>query len=121
MSPAPDPHPEHQRVAVVELLVHLRELRSREIVDSRQLNDVWLQLRRCDSAALDTLESTHRNHYLFIVEVPRRPRPPERQWDRPALRLGAAHLRVALHRRLMVLESVLNERTIDVTPEPVGR
>ena len=101
---------------VVELLVHLRELRSREIVDTRQLNDVWLQLRHCDSAALDALEPPRRDHYLSIVEVPRRPRPPVHRWDRASLRLGASHLRVALHRRLMVLESVLDERTSDLTP-----
>jgi hypothetical protein len=118
MSPAPDPHPEDQRVVAVELLVHLRELRSREIVDPRQLAEVWLQLRHCDSAALDSLEPTARDHYLSIVEVPRRPRPPLRQWDRAALRIGAAHLRVALHRRLMVLESVLNERTAEPGRQP---
>jgi hypothetical protein len=109
MSPAPDPFPEDHRVVAVELLVHLRELRSRDIVDTRQLTDVWLQLRRCDSAALDSLEPGFRGHYLSIVEVPRRPPPVVRQRDRAAVRLGAAHLRVALHRRLMVLESVLNE------------
>ena len=100
---------------VVELLVHLRELRSREIVDTRQLNDVWLQLRHCDSAALDALEPPTRP-----LPLHRRGAPPATATgapaDRASLRLGASHLRVALHRRLMVLESVLDERTSDVTP-----
>ncbi len=116
MSPTPTPRPEDQRVLAIELLVHLRELRSREIVDARQLAEVWLQVRQCDSAALDVLEPDARSHYLAIVEVPRRPRSPLRQWDRSAVRVGAAHLRVALHRRLMVLESVLNR----AATEPVG-
>lgn len=110
MSPALRPRAEDHRVVAIELLVHLRELRSREIVDARQIADVWLQVRQCDSAALAALDATARNHYLRIAEVPRRPRSPVRQWDRAAVRVGASHLRVALHRRLMLLESVLDER-----------
>ena len=120
MSPGPDHRPDDQRVVAVELLVHLRELRSRETVDARQLAEVWLQVRQCDSAALDSLDVTARTHYLSIVEVPRRLCPPVRQWDGAAVRLGAAHLRVALHRRLMVLESVLNECTVELASEPVA-
>jgi hypothetical protein len=109
MSPTPDPFAEDQRVLVPELLVHLRELRSREIIDAHQLTDVWLQVWRCDSAALDSLESADRRHYLSIVQVPRRPQVSPRTWDRATVRIGTAHLRVALHRRLMVLQSVVNE------------
>ena len=109
MSPTPDPFAGDQRVVVPELLVHLRELCSREIVDARQLTEVWLQVRQCDSAALDSLETADRRHYLSIVQVPRRPQVPPRTWDRATVRIGAAHLRVALHRRLMVLQSVVNE------------
>jgi len=108
MSPTPDPFPEDHGVVAVEVLVHLREIRGRQIVDSRQLTDAWLQLRQCDTAVLDALEAPARALYLTIVEVPRRPRPPIPLRDRAALRLAACHLRVALHRRLMVLESVLN-------------
>jgi hypothetical protein len=106
MSPTPVSLPEDQRVVTTELIVHLGELGCRSIVDARQLSQLWLQVRACDSAALDSLEAEARRAYLSVADEPRHPRPQARVPNRAALRIGQANLRVAIHRRLMLLHLV---------------
>lgn len=107
--------PEDQRIVVAEVVVHLREIGRRQILDARQMADAWMQVHHCDSAVLDVLEPTARHQFQAIVEGPCRPARPARGWSMgPAIRMGMAHLRVAVHRRLMVLQLVLNETAPDV-------
>jgi hypothetical protein len=106
MAPAPGPSTEDHRVVVTELVVHLGELGCRDVVDARQLSQLWLQVRQCDSAALDSLGCEARQAYLSIVTEPRRPPTRARVPERAALRRGQANLRVAIHRRIMMLHLV---------------
>jgi hypothetical protein len=122
MSPAPVPSaPEDQRIVAVELLVHLTELASRDLVDLRQVDELWLQVRRCDAAALDSFDPALRSRYLAIVEVRRRPRGgrPATASERARLRAEAAHARVALHRRLMLLHEVVDRAELAGGPPPI--
>jgi len=102
--------PEDHRVVVAEVVVHLQEIDHRRIVDAGQLADAWMQLHHCDSAVLEALEPIAGQDYRSIVDGPRRRARPARGWSSgSSIRAGVAHLRVAVHRRLMVLQAVLNE------------
>ena len=110
--------PEDQRIVVAEVVVHLREVGRRQILDGRGLADAWMQVHHCDSAVLDALEPAAHHEYRSIVAGPcRRELPARGRSNGSAVRVGAAHLRVAVHRRLMVLQLVLNE----TAPEVAGR
>jgi hypothetical protein len=106
MSPTTISHAEDQRVASTEISAHLEQLASIEIVDRRQLTEVWLEIRRCDTAALDALEGELREAYLPIVQERRRPYPTEDLSSPRALMTATAQLRVAIHRRVMLLHLV---------------
>jgi hypothetical protein len=103
MSPATISHAEDQRVACTEISAHLEQLAAIRIVDRRQLTEVWLQIRHCDSAALDALEGELREAYLPIVQERRRPHPTEDLRSPRELMVATARMRVAIHRRVMVL------------------
>ena len=104
--------PEDHRIVVAEVVVHLLEIDHRQIVDAGQLAEAWMQVHHCDSAVLETLEPMAGQEYRSIVDGPRRRTRPARGWSsRSSIRAGVAHLRVAVHRRLMVLQSVLNDVT----------
>ena len=63
-----------------------------------------MEVRLCDSAVLDSLPMTARQRYQSVLTRPQRRAPVSRGWStRPGVGTGAAHLRVALHRRLIVL------------------
>jgi hypothetical protein len=103
MSPATISHAEDQRVASTEISTHLEHLAAIRIVDRRQLTEVWLEIRRCDSAALDALEGEVRQEYLSIAQERRRPYPTDDLRSPRELMVATARMRVAIHRRLMVL------------------
>ncbi len=106
MSPATISHADDQTLASFELSTHLEQLASIRIVDRRQLTEVWLEVRRCDSAALDALEGELRQLYLPIVQERRRPSPADDLRSPRELAIATASLRVAIHRRIMVLHLV---------------
>jgi len=104
--------PEDHRIVVAEVVVHLQEIDHRRIVDAGQLAEAWMQVHHCDSAALEVMEPSAGQEYRSIVDGPRRRTRPDRSWSSgSSIRAGVAHLRVAVHRRLMVLQSVLNDIT----------
>lgn len=103
MSPATISHAEDQRIVATEISTHLEQLAAIRIVDRRQLTEVWLEIRRCDSAALDALEDELRQMYLPIVQERRRPHPTDDLQSPRELMAATARLRVAIHRRIMVL------------------
>jgi hypothetical protein len=106
-------HPDDERIVLAEVVVHLREIDHRRIADQAGLAEAWLQVHRCDGAVLDALDPLNRQHYQCIVDGPRTGRStsrPARAWlAASTLRTGVAHLNVAVHRRLMLLQAVLNE------------
>ena len=102
--------PEDHRIVVAEVVVHLQEIDHRRIVDAGQLAAAWMQVHHYDSSVLETLEPMAGQEYRSIVDGPRRRTRPARGWSSgSSIRAGMAHLRVAVHRRLMVLQSVLND------------
>jgi hypothetical protein len=103
MSPATISHAGDQTVASTEISGHLEQLAAIRIVDRRQLAEVWLEIRRCDSAALDALEGELRQRYLPIVQERRRPHPTDDLLSPRELAVATARMRVAIHRRIMVL------------------
>jgi hypothetical protein len=77
------------------------------VADRHDLASVWLSVQLCDEAVLDALDPEARQRYQSVVAVLPRRRPPARSWAcRPGLGTDAAHLRVALHRRLVILRGL---------------
>jgi hypothetical protein len=111
MSSAAVSHAEDQRVASTEISAHLEQLASIQVVDRRQLTEVWLEIRRCDSAALDALDGDLRDRYLPIVQHRRRPYPTDDLSSPRALAIATARMRVAIHRRVMVLHLARGRHT----------
>lgn len=113
-------HAEDQRVASTEISAHLEQLAAIQIVDRRQLTEVWLEIRRCDTAALDALEDGLRQMYLPIVQERRRPFPTEDLRSPRELMVAAARMQVAIHRRVMVLHLVAVGRRHGTFAAPAG-
>jgi len=105
---APPDVPEDSRVVVMEVAIHLRELADRPIRDRHDVAAVRLKMQLCDDAVLAALEPDDHRRYRDVVAVsPRRHRPDGRSWAcRPGVGTDAAHVRVALHRRVILLRSL---------------
>jgi len=112
MSLVADPFPEDERIVVAEVMVHLEQLDRRPVADVGDLAEAWMEVHQCDRAVVDSLDPAAREAYLEVVHG-RRVRLRSSPWlDRGSLRTGVAHLRVCLHRRLMVLHLVLDDSSI---------
>ena len=112
MSLVAEPFPEDPRVVAFEVTAHLQAIDLRGLVLPRDVAAAWVELRRCDEAVLVVLEPRHREHYQAIVET-RRPRVRPSRWSgRTALHGEVACLRVAVHRRLMVLQLVVADAVL---------
>jgi len=105
--PAPDP-----QVVAFEAIDRLRSIDVRGILRPRDLAEAWTELHRCDRMVLVTLEPRMVEHYQAVVDT-RRPRLRPSRWSRRTPIHGeVACLRVARHRRLMVLQRIANDAVV---------
>ena len=102
------------RVVAAEVAADLHEVDQLRILDARGLAAAWMRVHHCDAAVLDSLDPASREHYQAIAarRRPRAERTP-RWTDRSAVRAGVAHLKVAVHRRLIVLDPVVRHTPSD--------
>ncbi len=108
-TPAPDP-----QVVAFEAIDRLRSIDVRGILGPRDLAEAWTEMHRCDRMVLVTLEPRMGERYQAVVDT-RRPRLRPSRWSRRTPIHGeVACLRVARHRRLMVLQRIANDA---VAPE----
>jgi hypothetical protein len=109
-----EPRTDDPRVVVVEVAADLHEIDQLRILDARGLAGAWMRVHHCDAAVLGSLDHASREHYQAIAarRRPRAERTP--RWsDRNAVRAGVAHLKVAVHRRLIVLDPVVRRTPSD--------
>jgi hypothetical protein len=106
------PPPEERRVVAFEVMDRLAGIDLRGVVVPRDVADAWAEVRRCDEAVLVVLDRRHREHLQAIIDT-RRPRVRPSRWSgRTPLHAEIACLRVAVHRRLMVLQHVVSEAVV---------
>jgi len=99
--------PEDPRVVATEVGAHLLEILGRAISDPLRLAQAWSEVHLCDDALVHSLDPPHRAAYLTIIDSPVRQHRP-RASGRPIIEDRAVRLRLALRRRLMVLDEFVD-------------